>query len=73
MTEDDQGLQERHCHSVGRALARRVDAGDDDVQQGGAHPLQLLHQTLIVTVQLVIAGLSLAERIYRRSLSVGVT
>ena len=36
-----------------------VEGGDDHVQEGGCHPLQLLYETLIVTIELCIIGLAL--------------
>ena len=37
-----------------------VEGGDDHVQEGGCHPLQLLYETVVVSIQLVIAALPLA-------------
>ena len=37
-----------------------VEGGNDHVQEGGRHPLQLLYETLIVTIELCIIGLALA-------------
>ena len=69
LTEDYQGLQEVNSEAVHHALTAaadgRVEAGDDHVQQGRGHPLQLLYQTLVVTIELGIVGLALT--VIRRS------
>ena len=42
-----------------------VDAGDDHVQEGGGHPLQLLYETLILTIELCVVGLPLTVSVIR--------
>ena len=62
LTEEEKGVEEVDHQSVGQPLAVgdcRINAGDDHVQQGAAHPLQLLYETVVVSVQLVIAALPL--------------
>ena len=62
-TEDYEGLKqvdsESVHHSVIAAADGSVEGGDDHVQEGGCHPLQLLYETLIVTIELCIVGLAL--------------
>ena len=39
-----------------------VEGGNDHVQEGGCHPLQLLYETLILTIQLSIVALALTGK-----------
>ena len=69
MTEDYEGLKQVHSEGVHYGVAvgadGGVDAGDDHVQEGGGHPLQLLYQTLILTIELCIVGLALTVSVIR--------
>ena len=47
-----------------------VDAGDDHVQEGGGHPLQLLYETLILTIELCVVGLPLTVSVISESVRV---
>lgn len=69
MTEDYEGLEQVHSEGVHHGVAvgadGGVDAGNDHVQEGGGHPLQLLYETLILTIELCVVGLPLTVSVIR--------